>query len=29
MSKYDLKFDREKVKAEIPDENLLGLLESR
>ena len=29
MSEYSMKFDRDKVKFDIPDENLLGLLESR
>ncbi|MCL1941606.1 MAG: nickel-dependent lactate racemase, partial [Synergistaceae bacterium] len=28
MSKYSLKFDREKTEVEIPDENLLGVLKS-
>jgi len=29
MSKYSLKFDREKVEIEVPAENILGILESR
>jgi nickel-dependent lactate racemase len=29
MSKHALKFDREKVEVEIPEENLLGILQSR
>ena len=29
MSVYELKFDKEKVKVEIPDANLLGVLKSR
>jgi len=29
MGKYSLKFDREKVEIEVPDEHLLGVLDSR